>query len=95
MRRRVSTKPAGAVTVVRHYETDIASVAQALLVVLTYRAPCVSQAETQAEDTPTAAVPTRSNAPAGGPTGALTDIGTVTSNATNKQGSSHDTTRHP
>lgn len=89
--RRVSTKRGDVPTVVRQYETDIGGVAQALLVVLRYRAPCVSQAETQAEDTPTAAVPTRSNAPAVGTTGAQDHTSTVTSSAKDKQGAHDDT----
>jgi len=37
MRRRMSAKRPDAVTVVRHYETDIARVANALLIVLRWR----------------------------------------------------------
>jgi hypothetical protein len=83
-RRRGPNERVDAVTVVHHFETDVARVAKALLVVLTYRAPTTPDVE-----------PTRTNATAAEAPVASTKTGTVTSSATYKQGSNHDTTRLP
>jgi hypothetical protein len=90
MRPRQPSKRSTTVTVICHYEPDLARQVQALLVVLQCQAP--KAAEVCGESATPLAVPT---APAVGTTGASTKTGTVTSSAANKQGYSHDTTRHP
>jgi len=87
----MSIKSRTNLVVIGCYKPDLARQLQALLVVLNRQAP--PGADLGDEPADPAAVPGRSNAPAVGTTGASTDIGTVTSSATNKQGCTHDTTR--
>jgi hypothetical protein len=95
MRQRPSPEPLQVRVVIREGAYEQCDPAQRAAWDWLWRRLLGPRTETPPAPTALAAVPGRSNAPAAETPGASTDIGTVTSSATNKQGSIHDTTRKP